>query len=63
MSEYLPRFQSLCERCRFKSVYLANYQMAMSDLFAEFARCGFPQHRRDWDASPRMELAAARPID
>ena len=35
---YLPRFQSLCERFRFKPVYLANYEMAMSDCFVEFAR-------------------------
>src|SRR5882672_1914690 len=34
---YLPRFQSLCERFRFKPVYLANYEMVMSDVFVEFA--------------------------
>jgi len=37
-AEYLPRFQSLCERFRFKPVYLANYEMAMSDVFVEFVR-------------------------
>src|SRR5205807_8869186 len=37
-AEYLPRFQSLCERFRFKPVYLTNYEMAMSDVFVEFAR-------------------------
>ncbi len=37
-AEYLPRFQSLCERFRFKPVYLANYEMAISDAFVEFAR-------------------------
>lgn len=35
---YLPRFQSLCERFGFKPVYLTNYEMAMSDIFVEFAR-------------------------
>ncbi len=35
---YLPRFQALCERFRFKPVYLTNYEMAMSDAFVEFAR-------------------------
>jgi hypothetical protein len=35
---YLPRFQSLCERFRFKPVYLTNYEMALSDAFVEFAR-------------------------
>ncbi len=37
-AEYLPRFQSLCERFRFKPVYLTNFEMAMSDVFVEFAR-------------------------
>ncbi len=37
-AEYLPRFQSLCERFHFKPVYLANYEMAMSDVFVDFAR-------------------------
>ncbi len=35
---FLPRFQLLCERFRFKPVYLANYEMAMSDVFVDFAR-------------------------
>lgn len=34
----LPRFQSLCERFRFKPVYLANYEMVMSGVFVDFAR-------------------------
>jgi len=37
-AEYLPRFQSLCERFGFKPVYLTNYEMALSDVFADFAR-------------------------
>src|SRR5260221_5881140 len=37
-ARFLPRFQSLCERYRLKPVYLANYEMAMSDAFVEFAR-------------------------
>jgi len=37
-AEYLPRFQSLCERFRFKPVYLTNYEMAVSDAFVEFGR-------------------------
>ncbi len=37
-AEYLPRFQSLCERFGFKPVYLTNYEMAMSNVFVEFAR-------------------------
>ncbi|MGH8641475.1 MAG: deacetylase, partial [Burkholderiales bacterium] len=37
-AEYLPRFQSLCERFGFKPVYLTNYEMAMSDVFVAFGR-------------------------
>lgn len=37
-ADYLPRFQALCERYRFKPVYLTNYEMAMSGAFVEFAR-------------------------
>ncbi len=37
-AQYLPRFQALCERFRFKPVYLTNYEMAISDVFVEFAR-------------------------
>ena len=36
-ASFLPRFQSLCERFGFKPVYLANYEMAMSEAFVEFA--------------------------
>lgn len=35
---YLPRFQALCERFGLEPVYLTNYEMAMSPVFAEFAR-------------------------
>jgi len=35
---YLPRFQRLCEKFGFKPVYLANYEMAKSDVFVEFGR-------------------------
>ena len=35
---YLPRFQQLCEKFRFKPVYLANHEMAMSDVFVAFGR-------------------------
>lgn len=34
----LPRFQRLCEKYRFKPVYLANYEMAMTVAFVEFGR-------------------------
>jgi hypothetical protein len=34
----LPRFQRLCEKHRFKPVYLANHEMAMTAAFVEFGR-------------------------
>ena len=37
-ARYLPRFQKACERFGLKPVYLTNYEMAMADDFAEFAR-------------------------
>ena len=37
-ARFLPRFQALCERFRLKPVYLTNYEMATSDVFAELAR-------------------------
>jgi hypothetical protein len=35
---YLPRFHALCDRFKFKPVYLTNYEMARSEVFVEFAR-------------------------
>lgn len=37
-ARFLPRFQALAERFDFKPVYLTNYEMAMSEVYAEFAR-------------------------
>ncbi|CDL84420.1 polysaccharide deacetylase family protein [Xenorhabdus cabanillasii] len=37
-TQYLPRFQSLCERFGFKPVWLTNYEMAMDDSYIEFAK-------------------------
>ena len=37
-AKYLPRFQELCTRFKFKPVYLTNYEMAMSGDFVEFGR-------------------------
>lgn len=62
-AEYLPRFQSLCERFRFKPVYLTNYEMAMSDCFTEFARdaiargtCEIGMHLHAWNSPPLVPL-------
>jgi len=56
-AEHLPRFQSLCERFGFKPVYLTNYEIAMSDVFVEFARDVLRAAPRGRDPA-RMELAA-----
>ncbi|MEQ1962884.1 polysaccharide deacetylase family protein [Xenorhabdus khoisanae] len=37
-TQYLPRFQSLCEHFGFKPVWLTNYEMAMDDSYIEFAK-------------------------
>jgi hypothetical protein len=62
-AEYLPRFQALCERYRFKPVYLANYEMVMSDFFVEFARdvaarnAGeIGMHLHAWNSPPLVPL-------
>ncbi len=62
-AEYLPRFQGLCERFGFKPVYLTNYEMAMSDLFVEFARDMLARdageigmHLHAWNSPPLVPL-------
>src|SRR5258708_31153797 len=35
-ASFLPRFQRLCERYGYRPVYLANYEMALSEAFVEF---------------------------
>src|SRR5262245_32663491 len=62
-AEYLPRFQSLCERFRFKPVYLTNYEMVTSDVFVEFGRdvaargAGeIGMHLHAWNSPPLQPL-------
>jgi hypothetical protein len=62
-SEYLPRFQSLCERFRFKPVYLTSYEMAMSETFVEFGRDVLSRgageigmHLHAWNSPPLAPL-------
>lgn len=64
-AEYLPRFQSLCERIGFKPVYLANYEMAMSGAFVEFARDVLARgageigmHLHAWNSPPLVPLTS-----
>jgi hypothetical protein len=60
---YLPRFQRLCEKYRFKPVYLTNYEMAMSDVFVDFARDVVSRgagevgmHLHAWNSPPLQAL-------
>lgn len=62
-ADYLPRFQALCERFGFKPVYLTNYEMAMSDVYVEFARDVLAReageigmHLHAWNSPPLMPL-------
>jgi len=64
-AEHLPRFQSLCERFGFKPVYLTNYEMAMSDVFVEFARDVLARgagevgmHLHAWNSPPLVPLTS-----
>jgi hypothetical protein len=60
---YLPRFQQLCEKFRFKPVYLTNHEMAMSDVFIDFARDVVARgagevgmHLHAWNSPPLVAL-------
>lgn len=62
-ARFLPRFQELCEKYRFKPVYLTNYEMAMNDAFVDFARaaiaCGRAEvgmHLHAWNSPPTHDL-------
>ena len=62
---FLPRFQMLCERFRFKPVYLTNYEMAMSEVFLDFARdalsrgsCEIGMHLHAWNSPPIEPLTS-----
>ena len=62
-AQYLPRFQSLCERFGFKPTYLVNYEMAMCDAFVEFGRdvaerdAGeIGMHLHAWNSPPLVPL-------
>ena len=60
---YLPRFQRLCEKYRFKPVYLTNHEMALSDEFVDFARDVVSRdagevgmHLHAWNSPPLASL-------
>ncbi|CDG23260.1 WalW protein [Xenorhabdus poinarii G6] len=62
-TEYLPRFQRLCERFGFKPVWLTNYEMAMDDSYIEFAKDVIARntgeigmHLHAWNSPPLVSL-------
>ncbi len=64
-AEFLPRFQSLCERYGFKPTYLTNYEMAKSDLFVEFGKDvqsrgmgEIGMHLHAWNSPPIIPLTS-----
>lgn len=62
-AEYIPRFQTLCERYGVRPTYLTNYEMAASHVFQEFARDLLSRgggevgmHLHAWDSPPLRPL-------
>ena len=62
-AEYLPRFQSLCERYGFKPTWLTNYEMAVNDTYVSFARDVLARkagevgmHLHAWNSPPVVPL-------
>jgi len=62
-AEYLPRFQSLCEKYGLKPTYLTNWEMARSDVFQSFGRDVLARgvgeigmHLHAWNSPPIVAL-------
>ncbi|WP_338883841.1 polysaccharide deacetylase family protein [Xenorhabdus sp. TH1] len=62
-TQYLPRFQNLCESFGFKPVWLTNYEMAMDDNYIEFAKDVIARnmgeigmHLHAWNSPPIVPL-------
>ncbi len=62
-SQFLPRFQSLCERYGLKPCYLTNWEMANCPVFQEFARDVLKRntgeigmHLHSWNSPPIVPL-------
>lgn len=58
-AKYIPRFQKLCNRYRFKPVYLTDYAMANDDFFVGYIKeqekagnCEVGMHLHAWDNPP-----------
>jgi hypothetical protein len=64
-SEYLPRFQQLCEHYRLKPTWLVNYEMTKCPVFVEFARDVIQRqageigmHLHAWNSPPIVPLTS-----
>ena len=64
-ARYLPRFQAMCEKYRFKPTYLATYEMATDEFFVEFAKdalkqrtCEIGSHPHAWNSPPIYNLTS-----
>lgn len=62
-TNYLPRFQDLCEKFKFKPTYLTNYEMAVDQYFSRFARdlinrnvAEIGMHLHAWNSPPEYFL-------
>jgi peptidoglycan/xylan/chitin deacetylase (PgdA/CDA1 family) len=64
-AQYLPRFQSLCEKYRLKPTYLVNWEMSQSAAFVELGRDVLSRdagevgmHLHAWNSPPIVPLTA-----
>ena len=62
-AKFIPRFQELCNKFRFKPVWLTNYEMILSDEYvkyikpiAERGECEIGIHIHAWNNPPLYEL-------
>ena len=62
-TNYIPRFQELCEKYGFKPVYLTNYEMAFDDRWVKYSagkaregKCEIGMHLHAWNTPPEYEL-------
>ena len=62
-SEYLPRFQELCEKYQLKATYLTTYEMAFSNAFKDLGKTVLKNntgeigmHLHAWNNPPQVQL-------
>lgn len=67
-AQFLPRFQALCEKYRFRPTYLATHEMGLCPAFQSFGRdvlrrgtAEIGTHVHAWDSPPLVPLTADDP--